>query len=779
LRRGPRPAAPKGKLSDRWWWLPGRSFAALTQLPALLAVAWLIPGTGMLLAGRLLWLPMVIMFVPLALAMCYFAWRRLPVSWPRFGADSQGRGDVPASALVLTLVIAAGFGVWQARFAAQQVLVAGDPGVYLQYGYWIAQHGTATIPNSAAAFGTVSGLDFSSGGFFSSGGSIVSGFMPGLPLVLAAGTWLAGIGGALLMPAVLGGCAVLSFGGLVGRLCGARWAPAGALVLALSLPEVYVSRTPMSEPLVQVLLFGGLCMLLDAEVIRGRWAVGAVGGGTALAALGGLALGLTVLAHIGSLNLLLPAFPVLAVLFVTRRPGAGPFGIGLFAGVGIGLATGLRLARPYLSSMSPQLHLFGLAAAGFGILTALMAPLAFPKLRRWLGRVLEKQAHAVGLQGEQIALPSLGTVAQGFGLVLPVLVLAGFVMRPYFQTVRGQTDAVVVRHVASLQRLAGLPVDGHRQYYESSMDWVLWYLGVPAVLLAVVGAAVLWRRVVRAALEWRSSTIAARTWVLPLVLVSWAVLTVLWDPAVLPWQPAASRRLVPLVLPGLLLLGIWVSTRIQARAVLLGASRMTVGLVGVCCVLAMAVPAFWTTLNPGLAASASVGKYSSGVAKFVSRVQFRGVGASATYGGSLAAASSLCTAIGTDASVIFVDAGTANSLAPVVRDMCGQPAALVVSGGSTLSGAIGGISGIAGTDGKAGIASSVAVERVVRAIEQAGRHPVVLGATKTSLALFGVVPRQVLSFKTQGDAQVLTGPPAGTWPVTYQVWLAAPLGITP
>ena len=82
--------------------------------------------------------------------------------------------------------------------------------------------------------------------------------------MLAAGTWLAGLGGALLMPAVLGGCAVLSFGGLVGRLAGAWWALAGELVLAVCLPEVYVSRTPFSEPLVQVLLFGGLCLFIDS-----------------------------------------------------------------------------------------------------------------------------------------------------------------------------------------------------------------------------------------------------------------------------------------------------------------------------------------------------------------------------------------------------------------------------------------------------------------------------------------------------------------------------------
>ncbi len=323
-----------------------------------------------------------------------------------------------------------------------------------------------------------------------SGGVLTPAFLPGLPLVLAAGTWLSGLGGALLMPAVLGGCAVLSFGGVVGRLAGGRWAPVGALVLAVSLPEIYVSRTPFSEPLVQVLLFGGLCMFIDS--------FGVVGGGLAVAGLGGLALGLTVLTWIGSLSILLPAFPMLAWLFVARRRQAAPFGIGLFVGIAIGLTAALTLGRSYLSTASTELHVFGLAAAGFGVATALIAPLAVPEVRARVWRVFTRRLRAVGLAGEEITLPSLAMVVQWAAVALPVVALIVLAFRPYVETVRGQTSPTLAREVAALQRMAGLPVDGQRQYYEQSFNWVLWYLGVPAVLLACAGAAVLGRRLVRA-----------------------------------------------------------------------------------------------------------------------------------------------------------------------------------------------------------------------------------------------------------------------------------------
>jgi hypothetical protein len=546
------------------------------------------------------------------------------------------------------------------------------------------------------------------------------------------------------MPAVLGGCAVLSFGGVVGRLAGGRWAPVGALVLAVSLPEIYVSRTPFSEPLVQVLLFGGLCMFIDS--------FGVVGGGLALAGLGGLALGLTVLTWIGSLSILLPAFPVLAWLFVARRRQAGPFGIGLFLGIAIGLSVALTLGRSYLSTVSTELHTFGLAAAGFGVATALIAPLAFPEVRGRVWRAFIWRLRITGLAGEEISLPSLAMVVQWAAVALPVVALIVLAVRPYVETVGGQTSPTLIREVAALQRVAGLPVNGRRQYYEQSLNWVLWYIGVPAVLLACAGAAGIGRRLVRAVLDWRSSLVAARLWGLPFVIIAWSVGTVLWDPAVAPWQPWASHRLVPVVLPGLVLLAVWVSSRLTLRAALLGASRLTVVLVAICCALALAIPPLVTTLNPGIVAHASVGRYSSGLSKFVSRVRLRGVGASSTYAGSVAAASSLCASIGPSASVVFVNASTAAQFGSTVRVLCGLPAASMAAGSSSAS-----------------------VERVATSIERTGRRPVLLGSSRASVSLFGVVPRVVVSLRTSGDAMVLTGPPAGNWPVSYTVWMASPL----
>ena len=59
------------------------------------------------------------------------------------------------------------------------------------------------------------------------------------------------------------------------------------------------------------------------------------------------------------------------------------------------------------------------------------------------------------------------------------------------------------------------------------------------------------------------------------MMAIWAVVTVLYRPAVAPDQPWASRRLVPFVLPGLILAGIWAAAWLKGQAAQLGRTRAT------------------------------------------------------------------------------------------------------------------------------------------------------------------------------------------------------------
>jgi hypothetical protein len=721
----------------------------------MLAAAWLLPGLPLLLTGRFEALPMLFMFAPLAAGLCYFAIRQLPASWPAFRPDRADRADVGAGraddradradragsrapvpwwAWAGTVAVAVVFAVWQIAVRTEQIIFLRDPATYLQVGYWIAHHGSLPIPNSLAAFGgTHPGLGFASVNYYPRGSGIVPQFMTGMPLVLAASVWLGGVPAALVTTPLIGGCAILSFGGLAGRLAGPRWAPAAAAVLALSVPEQYTSRSTFSEPLAQVLLFGGLCLLTDSLVIKriprrsegsGRSEGTGRSEGPAqdkvLAALAGLALGLTILIRIDGLSDILPAVPFLGLLLAARRRQALAFGAGLIIGVGYGLADGYLLSRPYLDLEAPSLRPLALITALVGVLT--LAGLAVTVSRT-------ARAKIAGWLSTRVArfLPAAAAAAT-------IAVFIGFAVRPLVQTVAGETDPTSIAYVAELQKLAGLPIDGRQQYYQDSLYWVIWYLGLPAVLLAAFGLAVLARRGLRALLTWKDPGAAARVWALPLMIALWVIVTVLWRPAVAPDQPWASRRLVPFVLPGLVLGATSASVWLKERAAQRGRTRITEALVASCCVASLLIPTALTNFGFGF----TKGVTAHGMA-------FRRIGA-----GEQQAVGKLCAAIGPDASVVILDSLTADRFAQLVRGICDTPAAVLAR------------------------VTPATVGAVVTGIEGVGRRPVLLAQQGPELTPYGGTPSEVVNLLTTQEAHSLTSPPTRTWLIHYTVWMSQP-----
>ncbi|HEV3068330.1 MAG TPA: hypothetical protein VGY50_10815 [Streptosporangiaceae bacterium] len=710
---------------------PGRVaaglFGAVTVVPALLAAAWLLPGLPLLLAGRLTAPPLVFMFSPLAVGLCYAALRQQPARWPGFRAeppDKQTRKAVPWWAVAATVAVAVVFAVWQIAERTQQVIVLGDPATYLQTASWIARHGSLPIPYSPEAFGGAhAGLTFASASYYPSGSGLSPAVMAGTPLVLAAAIWLAGVPAALVITPLTGACAVLSFGGLAGRLVGARWAPAAAAALALSLPEQYTSRGTFSEPLVQVLLFGGLCLLIDALLVPARPAAAArtlssdPGQDRVLAALAGLVLGLAVLVRIDALSDILPAVPFLGLLLAARRRQGIPFGLGLAAGAGYGLAGGYLLSRPYLDLIGPSLRPLGLITAVIVALTAIA--LGFP-VQNQLKRLRASKRATTWLPPAAAALV-----------------------------------------IAAFAALAVRPLLTNGRYDQSGLVWVIWYLGLPAVLLGAAGLAVLAGRGVKALATWTDPGAQAWTWALPLLVALWVIVTVLWRPAISPEQPWASRRLVPFVLPGLILGAIWATAWLRHLAGSAGGgylagsagggevagqrrrARATSGVVASCCAASLLIPATLTNLDLGSSPNAS----GSGTHLTANGMAFRRIGP-----GQLAAVNALCAAIGADASVVILDSLTADRFAQVARGTCDTPTVILdhptaKTVGDALSG-----------------------------IERAGRRPVLIARDQSLLAPYGGGPRPVVNLLTTQEAHDLTAPATRTWPIQYTVWLSNPAG---
>jgi hypothetical protein len=882
--------------------LAGRTFGRLTVLPAIVITAWLLTGLPLLLAGKFLPVPVLLISAPLATALGVNVLQRVPSRWPaELPGKVRDRGWMPWFGLIGTVLIAAGFVAWQLWRNSPSLVASRSPGAYFQTGYWIAQHGSLPISGSLAAFGGAhAGLHLSSAGFFASGNSVVPAVSAGLPMLLAAGFWTSGIAGGTLIAPVLGGLAVLSFGGLVGRLAGRQWAPAGAIVLAVTTPELYTSRDAFTETAVQVLLFGGLCLLVDAltgsrapapEPVPAAKAAAVAGpprprdsvaktlamaeavfsGGSAssdaakpgdspspggesgseassgranspkaaadgtppldgdvisfgptnpagatgrfrsasaarqsvpalagtgaastagadddtapiavpgqlakpgskqagfgsrfadrleiggkrliawaktltwqkvvtgiatgltpermLGSLAGLAFGLTSLLSLGSLVYVLPVIVVAAILLAARRAVGVAFCIGIVIGCAYGFAAGYLLARPFSDSLVPVLRVLGYdaaGAAGGAILVFLLV--RRPKVGRFARKILAKWPLRW--------LPGLASF-------LVLVALADFAARPFVQTVRGGLGHAEADFVAMLQRIAHLRVDPTRLYSEDTLYWVIWYAGIATVLLAAFGAAVLIRRSLHSLFTWQDSSGAGLNWALPIAVIFAGSAAVLWQPFTVPDQPWASRRLVPIAIPGMVLLATWTAAWLARRARERGAGPVTAGFVGAFCVGAMLLPAVTTSFGFGLTHSGVGG----GLHPNAGGLAQHRVGA-----GQIQAVRGLCAAIGRSSSVVIVDQHIAENFTQVIRGMCGVPVAWMVQG-----------------------SQATAVDAVLAGIARAGRHPVILGAKAAEVSGFGSSPLEVMNLFTTQESHELTQAAGAPWPARYVIWMA-------
>jgi hypothetical protein len=676
----------------------GRLFGLVTVAPVLVAMAWLLVGLPLLLAGQFTPVLTVVLALLLAAVLVLLAVRWTPGQWPAtLPAAGHRQARTPWWPLVAVLAIALAFLAMQLAHRSQQIIVQIDPSSYMQFGAWISHHGSLPIPQDRAAFGGTSHglLRFGSAAFYQVGYGIVPQFMAGLPMALAAGFWTGGTAGAIMIPPLLGACGVLTFGGLAARLIGPRWAPLAALVLALSLPEQYVSRSAFSEPLAQILFLGGLCLVIDALASDGTAA-------RVIAGLGGLALGLTLLVRIDAVSDLLLVIPYGGMLLLARRPQAIPLLGGLAVGMLYGAVEGLVLSRPYLdsigASLQPLLAALVVIVVATAVVVAVLWKSGLPRVRsKWL-------LYAPG--------------------VLAVVVLLGLGIRPYLDPVPRTPSGAIQTDIHSTQPQG--------PYWALSLHWVFWYIGVAAVLLAAVGVALLGRRCLQG---------RAPTWTLPLMVFAWIIVTVLFRPEVTAFQPWASRRMVPAVLPGFILLAVWAVAWLTGWVRRRGYGRLIAGGLASVCAAALLIPTVTTAFGLG------VGYIGPLRIKPVAH----GLAVRTSYSGELGAVDRLCAAIPRGSSVVVMDARAIYPFTELVRGMCGYPTGHVN-------------------------APPADVQQVIRGIRQAGRQPVLLAARRWELLPYGGTITRIIHITTTSDRDNGTFVPATYRPDPIVLWMSVPAG---
>jgi hypothetical protein len=233
------------------------------------------------------------------------------------------------------------------------------------------------------------------------------------------------------------------------------------------------------------------------------------------------------------------------------------------------------------------------------------------------------------------------------------------------------------------------------------------------------------------------------------MVFSWVIVTTLYRPAIVPDQPWASRRLVPAVLPGFIVLATWACAWLtgwvkrQDRVPAWLRGRSAGGALAAVLAAAMVVPAVITTFGllhePGGPATSKNAVAGTKAGLAVQR----------TYGGEIPAVDGMCAAIPKNASVVFLGTRIANNIAQNVRGMCGVPVAILPG------------------------SQPAAVRAVTAGIRSAGRVPVLLAGKKAQVSPYGPA-RQIMNLHSMEDSHTLTSPPTTTWKLTFRVWMSEP-----
>ncbi|HEY6496624.1 MAG TPA: hypothetical protein VIZ43_25390 [Trebonia sp.] len=692
--------------------LTGLMLGRLTALPALVLLPFMLTSFPLLLIGYFKPVPVIVLWLALTALVVPYAWRRIPsvTGAANWGTARAGLAKpTPRWALWSLVAVSVAFGIFNAVFHSQFVIVEYDAASYMQFANWISQHGTSVIAENSQFFGGhPASITYASAAFFQVDGHVVPQFMAGMPMVLSLGFWAGGARVALLLAPVLGALGIFTFGGLVARLVGPRWAPFAALALGVTIPMQYVSRDTWSEPLALIFLVGGLSLWIDSqrtdrgEEDAGRWRTNwrhhSRSASHVLAVLAGLLLGLVLLVRIDGPADILFVVPYCGLLVLRRQRQVVPFMVGLLAGTLYGAVDGLVLSLPYLRINAGSV----VGECAIVILMAIGTVVAVWWLRR---------------RDSELRNPPRPWVIQTVA-TLPFVVLAVSLIRPYVER--------------------GWVADYAQDYAPLSLHWIYWYIGATAIAFAVIAYAMLGRRCIKG---------EAPVWVLPILVFACATLIFLLRPAITPHQPMASRRLVPAVLPGVILLAVWLAAWLGQKSRVLHMVDVPDYLKSAPRVAVIAICAAGIALPP------MIGNFS-------------GLAFKRTFVGEVAAVSKICQGIPQGSSVLIIDAKMMLEFGQAIRGTCNVP---VAAPHTTIPGP-GGFQPDIGN-----IIEPATIVAAVRAIEGSGHQPLVLATTPAEFAplikQFGSgTVKLVMAQTTNDDEHIYLGAPRNTVSETFTAY---------
>ena len=511
----PQPSSPGAAASRRSLFVPA------VWLLLVLELTWAIAGVAVAMAGVFSLATVVPVWAALAVAV-WIATRpaRAAASAP---ADRSTR-YIRAAALAVAVAAV----VINGAFPGEHLQTGRDGGTYTATAGWLMSDGGLLMNVTVPPFDDSTGLRYEAAGFHETvkDGPLYAQFMHAFPSMMATTGELAGLDALVRTNALLGGLALLAFYAFGERLARPWAALVAQLALALNLVFVYFTRAPFSELLNLGLLFAGFWALDQAVEQHNR----------ITAYVAGLFLGATFVARLDGLVVLLMIVLALLPPFVRGRLArVAPAALA-------GAATSCVLALIDLFVFAPvyvELHVQFLVPLGIGfVLVGLIAA----------GVMTQPGRRAV-----RAVLRYRRPIATGLAATIVVAGVFAYVVRPEVQIDTWAREMPI----GVLQQREGQVVNESRTYAEQSARWLGWYMGWPALAVALAG----W-----AGLVYRSVAQRASRWAPFLLAISGLTMLYITRPTITPDHIWADRRFLPVVIPGLLLCAAWLLARLWRLA---------------------------------------------------------------------------------------------------------------------------------------------------------------------------------------------------------------------
>jgi 4-amino-4-deoxy-L-arabinose transferase-like glycosyltransferase len=430
--------------------------------------------------------------------------------------QSENRPGSRREIFAFDVIIVCGVLLWiflNIPFASQHVFTDRDPATYNVTGQWLSSHHDLHIPRNAV-LGYMPYIDLGTGAGFGvnphNPNEVYAQGSHLLPAYLGIVAKFAGSFAMFRLNLFFGGIALLAMYGFARLFMKPWYALLAAATISISLPFFNFSRDTYTEPLSLALVFTSLTLLWYAVQTKR----------TSAWFLAGLTLGCGLLARV---DVFLPVAALEVFLIIS-----------------LANATKKERSKTLLS-----VAVFTLAVAALGYLAWIdLAKLSSGYYRDIHGQIMKEIQLVIGLLVVGIIVVCLAWMTNIIKFCInqakklnhnfvtwAIIVFFGFLaIRPAFNI-----------HLTSDQNVLAHPtiLNGYSLY------WVLWYIPVLG-LLGIVGFAWAWGRYIKGQFHK----------LLPFLLVLSADCLIYFiQPSISPDQPWATRRFLPVVFPGLAILG--------------------------------------------------------------------------------------------------------------------------------------------------------------------------------------------------------------------------------